>query len=300
MKFSSLLTLSLCLSLLSSCGIEDRSLSLSDSVVMGEDDREAFDLRANPYYLKVLKMWTYYPWVNQENGGRSRKTSTCTGTLVGPDIVLTAAHCIESLTHEPNEIGYAKFFQDTFFFSGVTPEGGYLDKVKAVDAIVGAFDYSGFKNNSAEDWAFVRIEKPLGEKYGYFKMQHHELSQQELSQLSLRFVGFHGDLRGARMQKTCRAFATNPKGDVYTAYSALSYDCDMTRGSSGSAILACDETEEGSEPSCHIIAVNSGYTTWIWKVTNPATGESKETYRETINYGVPTSLFSERIKDFLN
>lgn len=304
MKKLSLFALPLCIGLLSSCGMNADSLSFEESAIKGEDNRKAFDLRANPYYLKVLKMWSYQPWEDRGNGRRFRHQSTCTGSLVAPNIVLTAAHCIDDITETPDENGYAKFTQETVFFSGVKPDGGWLDKVNAIDAIMGSFvDNGGAKNTANEDWAFVRIDQPLGKKYGYFDLQEEELSQEELSELSLRFVGFHGDLSGPRMEKECRAFATDPDGEVFTLYSALSFDCDMTKGSSGSAVLACEEEfDEAGEaaPSCRVVAVSVAYGPRTWTSTDPRTGETTEIYNEILNYGPLSSTFADRLQDLID
>ena len=103
--------------------------------VFGSDDR--VPVRLSYPYSAIGRV--------ESNGGH------CTGTLIGPDLVLTAAHCI-GRKGDPVEF-YPKMI-----------DGESLTKANGVRTWRGTYDP---QLDREKDWAVVQLDKNLGSIYGY-------------------------------------------------------------------------------------------------------------------------------------
>src|SRR5690606_22651427 len=81
----------------------------------------------------------------------------CTATLIGRDVIVTAAHCIHT-------------------DSGVTSGGAFVTESRAVEAravayvVCSRFNYPRFNTTGVSAglyWAPIRIDRPLGCRLGY-------------------------------------------------------------------------------------------------------------------------------------
>lgn len=157
----------------------------------------------------------------------------CTASLVGDDLILTAAHCISNSSDSAPENG-------NFIFYLQYKNGDYAEKVSAEPLTWGSFKLRDFPR----DWALLRLNKPLGREYGYFG-----IALPRSSNKPLHLAGY-GDAFGFGLQlsmaNSCH-FQPHVDDTIW-----LAHDCDSSSMDSGAPLFIC----EGS--GCNIIAIHMG------------------------------------------
>ncbi len=178
-----------------------------------------------------------YPW---RTIGRlvSPEGGTCTGTIVGRDLVLTAAHCVEEgIVFQPN------------YHWGQAPE--------AV-AVLSAWRGTGEPaTHTGDDWAVLRTASPVGESYGWLSVVPTTVDS---FPSDVQVAGYSGDFEEGQtpgIDRDCKVRGRDP------AQGLILHDCDTTRGASGGPALLWDdgvvtvyginvaERREGGETSMH-------------------------------------------------
>ena len=116
--------------------------------VIGTDDRyEVKDATQYPY------RWVGTLTFTLESG----KRVSCTGSLIGPDSVVTSGHCLSDkftdMTFSPGQNGDSK----PFGTANVTQV--WMDENKRSEQDI------------ERDWAVAKLDQPLGNKAGWFGMK---------------------------------------------------------------------------------------------------------------------------------
>jgi protease YdgD len=165
------------------------------------------------------------PWralgrVQTELGG------TCTGALVGPRLVLTAAHCL--VAHRARAMvqpGSVHFLL------------GYDRGTAVAHARVAAYRVRpGFRPDPpgplASDWAVLTLERPIGTPDRVLPL----LREAPPPRAPLMLGGYQQDRREVVLADTgCRAIGLLR---LATGQAMLAHDCAGTRGASGGPLLA--------------------------------------------------------------
>jgi V8-like Glu-specific endopeptidase len=196
-----------------------------------------------PWDDRIPMLSRQYPW---SAIGRVQGISTdnqeyhCTGTLIAEDVVLTNAHCV--INPETRKLS-----QKIAFLPNVIngKPGSQTDVSQVVNVLYGT-DFGGSAlENQTNDWALLKLDKPIGLKYGSLGWKSLPSSTLTANKKAYIFVGYSGDFPNPN-NKNYQFFTA---GQGWTASvqagcsivgensNVLFHDCDTTGGSSGGAII---------------------------------------------------------------
>ena len=249
------------------------SLNVHAYNVFGKDNRKRVSFDDGPYN-KILKLRGHNPI--------TKKRWSCTASLVGEDLVLTNAHCVASaFTIEIKIDEKGNRTEQTIMPGKIQLFSKYENRTfeESATAVELAFGTDHLSN----DWAVLRIDKPLGKKYGYFKTLTELKTKISPNNYNLILGGFSGDLdRGE--------YLTSHEGCLITRHRVghFYHNCDMNGGASGAPILKCD----GNKQNCVIVALNSAHLIPMKK-----TGEGEE---EKMEVDLTVLAHEEYHKDYPN
>lgn len=180
-------------------------MSINDHF-FGRDDR----VRVN----EAEAPWRFMGQLHMDAG------ASCTATLIGRDILATAAHCI----HPTGSLNAAGRF---------VAAGGESARIVAY-LIDRRFNHQRFVSSDeidGLDWALLRIDRPLGDQLGYAGVANLTGQGQRALNTDLMQAGYSWDT-GERLSanlacRIVRVFSDN----------TFTHECDTTRGDSGSGFL---------------------------------------------------------------
>jgi protease YdgD len=163
-----------------------------------------------------------YPWsaVGRLNNGQG---GHCSGMLIGPRLVVTAAHCLwNKKTRQPMPA------QSLRFVAGYD-RGQYLAFAPVEKTLIAPgwrFDLPYSADLASKDWALLVLAEPLGEKVGWVGLGTSPTTADRLVT-----VGYGQD----KAHIPAAHVGCHVTGKL--AEGALTHDCDAVKGDSGAPVL---------------------------------------------------------------
>lgn len=141
-------------------------VSLIFSIYFIGQDTFANDLDIPTTKHREIKDASAYPYsaIGTVNWAGFSSRSSCTGTLIAEDILITAAHCL--INPQTNETVSPQMVH----FSAGYQRGKFLAHTTGIEIInSGKFDLFGKVTNEQirNDWALIRLKDPIGKETGY-------------------------------------------------------------------------------------------------------------------------------------
>jgi len=178
--------------------------------IKGEDDRRLEETAAYP--------WGAIGRLNMEENG------FCTAALIGPDVGLTAAHCLWQKKRQkwmpPHRVHFLAGYRRGEWIDHATVKSFHISP---------SYDPQNRKAAShiQHDWAVLRLNRPIGDKVGSLALSTGGYGGQPLTQ-----AGYSQDKAHIlSVNEQCRVLGGE------RAYTLLYHYCDTVSGDSGSPLF---------------------------------------------------------------
>jgi V8-like Glu-specific endopeptidase len=220
-----------------------------------------------------------YPWsaIGRIQGTTAdAKSYHCTGSLIAENLVLTNAHCV--IDPETGELS-----KQILFMPNVIDKR--FQDVAEVEQVIYGTNFKDGSGISPNDWAIMKINQPLGRKYGYLGLKSIPTNTLTQNPKAFFFVGYSGDFPTEKYKNYFSA------GKGWTAsYEAgcsivkedsgfLLHDCSTAGGSSGGAIIGVINGDP------YIVALNN------------AEAKNLRTGQDITNFAVKISTIQESLSN---
>ena len=192
--------------------------------IIGQDDRDPVTNVSESPYCKVVKMKMTF-----ENEQGQVANTQGTGFILGPNLVMTAAHVIiyPDYGFWPVECKvYTEYLNDST----------YEEESSVIEYIIHKEMYDQSTNRTNYDWAILRTDTDIGNRQGWFGYGFH-YTIADFEDTEIITVGFPGDLpTNPSAMYVCEGTITSCP-TKYLAY----LDADVMGNQSGSPVYDADQ-----------------------------------------------------------
>lgn len=245
-----------------------KAIEKSEDPAFSEGDESNRQVFGNDDRVQITNTKIYpFTTIGYIEGKTKSGYGGCSGTLIGPRTVLTAAHCLYN--HDDKD-----WLSEVIFAPGLNsfedaPFGAY--KAESTAIVEGyVTNYQGYYGSVVPwDLGIITLAEPAGDSLGWLGYSNYD----NLGDFDANIVGYPGDKPGGTMWRaTCKVMAENIGTENFA------YDCDTYPGSSGSSVYAYDNGAKqrvivgvnvAESPDANTaVRLNTTYIAWInslWK-----------------------------------